>query len=452
MTTNKDTLLKRDDEERLHTGKWTSEEEEYVQGLIDEFQDGYLSLPDGTSLRQFLSKMLNCSPKRISKKFEGNNYARGRKFYVRNTRELNPDEVQARRKKLSELECEYKRRLRELEVPHFLGDERDQNAERSEKMADQIEDCIPASLVGNSVLVYPPEEPGISALGTQSVTSRPLSSISSLPNRNVDPVLLSDLSNRLGELSAVSRPSMEVNTSLPHTIRALFSQLDGAPKSALASQLRSQQNVAQRIPNLFEMQRLFSRGDSAAASAFASQPNRMDELSSLLQIYGFGQQPNLDLSSFLIGAQRIQNNQSNAKGLSSLLHYYPFFSSSHLNSLLLPSDLQAAQSSPLHILDRVDGSQQVRDLLGGQLQAATPVNQQAVQRASSYAGSSLLFQDPQMWTLMHSQVDPSIQTNNEEDNSRKRKTKKDDKEDGQDGSNTSRRRLDPRNGSGSDRI
>ena len=39
-----------------------------VQCLIEEFQAGFLPIRDGTSLRSFLSKMLNCKPKRISKK------------------------------------------------------------------------------------------------------------------------------------------------------------------------------------------------------------------------------------------------------------------------------------------------------------------------------------------------------------------------------------------------
>lgn len=54
-------------EQPLHCGKWTPEEEAYVQCLIEEFQAGYLPIREGTSLRSFLSKMLNCKPKRISK-------------------------------------------------------------------------------------------------------------------------------------------------------------------------------------------------------------------------------------------------------------------------------------------------------------------------------------------------------------------------------------------------
>ncbi|CAN0430834.1 unnamed protein product, partial [Hapterophycus canaliculatus] len=41
--------------------------------LIQEFKAGLLPLTDGTTLRTFLSIMLNCDPMRISKKFVGSN-------------------------------------------------------------------------------------------------------------------------------------------------------------------------------------------------------------------------------------------------------------------------------------------------------------------------------------------------------------------------------------------
>ena len=54
-------------------GKWTIEEEEYAMRLIHEFKEGLLPLTEGTTLRTFLSKVLNCDPMRISKKFVGAN-------------------------------------------------------------------------------------------------------------------------------------------------------------------------------------------------------------------------------------------------------------------------------------------------------------------------------------------------------------------------------------------
>lgn len=57
----------------LRRGKWTAEEEAYANRLIYEFKLGLLPLTDGTTLRTFLSKLLNCDPMRISKKFVGQN-------------------------------------------------------------------------------------------------------------------------------------------------------------------------------------------------------------------------------------------------------------------------------------------------------------------------------------------------------------------------------------------
>ena len=54
-------------------GKWTVEEEDYANRLIHEFKEGRLPLSEGTTLRTFLSKVLNCDPMRISKKFVGAN-------------------------------------------------------------------------------------------------------------------------------------------------------------------------------------------------------------------------------------------------------------------------------------------------------------------------------------------------------------------------------------------
>lgn len=51
---------------QLRRGKWTAEEEAYANRLIQEFKAGLLPLADGTTLRTFLSKLLNCDPMRIS--------------------------------------------------------------------------------------------------------------------------------------------------------------------------------------------------------------------------------------------------------------------------------------------------------------------------------------------------------------------------------------------------
>ena len=90
----------------LRRGKWTAEEEAYANRLIQEFKAGLLPLTDGTTLRTFLSKLLNCDPMRISKKFVGSNCI-GKQVFRRRTADLNrltPEQIQKSRAELSELE------------------------------------------------------------------------------------------------------------------------------------------------------------------------------------------------------------------------------------------------------------------------------------------------------------------------------------------------------------
>lgn len=55
----------------LRRGKWTAEEEAYVARVIQDFNNGHLNAPAGTTLRTYLSDKLNCDPMRITKKFTG---------------------------------------------------------------------------------------------------------------------------------------------------------------------------------------------------------------------------------------------------------------------------------------------------------------------------------------------------------------------------------------------
>ena len=93
----------------LRRGKWTCEEEAYANRLIQEFKAGLLPLTDGTTLRTFLSKLLNCDPMRISKKFVGSNCI-GKQVFRRRSADvnnLNPDEIEQTRFELSELERKF---------------------------------------------------------------------------------------------------------------------------------------------------------------------------------------------------------------------------------------------------------------------------------------------------------------------------------------------------------
>lgn len=97
----------------LRRGKWTPEEEAYANRLIQEFKAGLLPLTDGTTLRTFLSKLLNCDPMRISKKFVGNNCI-GKQVFRRRNADLNrltPEQIQQSRAELSELERRFLERV-----------------------------------------------------------------------------------------------------------------------------------------------------------------------------------------------------------------------------------------------------------------------------------------------------------------------------------------------------
>ena len=93
----------------LHKGFWTEEEEKYANALMNEFRAGRLPLvAEGTTLRAFLAKMLNCHPKRVSKHFRGKDYS-GKQAYIRRPNKLSAEEAQARRDELQELERKFNR-------------------------------------------------------------------------------------------------------------------------------------------------------------------------------------------------------------------------------------------------------------------------------------------------------------------------------------------------------
>lgn len=57
-------IMKVEEPVHAYAGKWTIEEEEYVGALTEEFLSGTLNIPEGTSLRTFLAKMLGCKVRR----------------------------------------------------------------------------------------------------------------------------------------------------------------------------------------------------------------------------------------------------------------------------------------------------------------------------------------------------------------------------------------------------
>lgn len=65
------------------SGKWSAEEERFANKLIVKFELGTLiDCPEGSTLRSYLSKKLNCAPMRISKKFAGQCIGKVIIFYI----------------------------------------------------------------------------------------------------------------------------------------------------------------------------------------------------------------------------------------------------------------------------------------------------------------------------------------------------------------------------------
>ena len=61
-----------DEKPAVRSGKWGREEEKYMAAVLAIHEDDAFPLANGTPLRTFLARLLNCSPMRVSKKFQKN--------------------------------------------------------------------------------------------------------------------------------------------------------------------------------------------------------------------------------------------------------------------------------------------------------------------------------------------------------------------------------------------
>ncbi|OQR99259.1 hypothetical protein ACHHYP_07112 [Achlya hypogyna] len=90
----------------VRTGRWSKEEEEYANAMIEAFKTGVLPLPGTMSMRKFVSELLRCHPMRVSKKFVG--YVRKYHWYTTHLAEteggIAPNVVMAMYAQLSQLE------------------------------------------------------------------------------------------------------------------------------------------------------------------------------------------------------------------------------------------------------------------------------------------------------------------------------------------------------------
>ena len=56
----------------VRSGKWTKAEEDFVTAILEMHQEVVLPLANGTPIRTLLARLLNCTPMRLSKKFQKN--------------------------------------------------------------------------------------------------------------------------------------------------------------------------------------------------------------------------------------------------------------------------------------------------------------------------------------------------------------------------------------------
>ncbi|POM80840.1 Zinc ion binding protein [Phytophthora palmivora] len=138
----------------MRKGKWTAEESAYCDRLIEEFKKGNLPLAEGTTLRTFLSKLLNCDPMRISKKYTGDQCI-GKIIFRRREDEVSKEDMESIRKDLAELEKtylereQYNQRRREKRLESELS--RDKN-----RFAAARSIGYAAAAAGNPAAMRPP--------------------------------------------------------------------------------------------------------------------------------------------------------------------------------------------------------------------------------------------------------------------------------------------------------
>ncbi|RHY93045.1 hypothetical protein DYB37_001313 [Aphanomyces astaci] len=91
----------------LRSGKWTPEEEAFTNRMIHFFRLGLLDIADGTSLRWYLSKKLNCEAMRVTKKLKGNSSIGKQIFRVLESSVETAKSIQKAAEELQVLEDEF---------------------------------------------------------------------------------------------------------------------------------------------------------------------------------------------------------------------------------------------------------------------------------------------------------------------------------------------------------
>ena len=91
----------------LRSGKWTPEEEAFTNMIIYYFKRGLLDVEDGTSLRWYLAKRLNCEAMRVTKKLKGNSSIGKQIFRAIENNSANRQAIRRAREELSVVEARF---------------------------------------------------------------------------------------------------------------------------------------------------------------------------------------------------------------------------------------------------------------------------------------------------------------------------------------------------------
>eukprot|EP00587_Corethron_hystrix_P002842 CAMPEP_0113312194 /NCGR_PEP_ID=MMETSP0010_2-20120614/9120_1 /TAXON_ID=216773 ORGANISM="Corethron hystrix, Strain 308" /NCGR_SAMPLE_ID=MMETSP0010_2 /ASSEMBLY_ACC=CAM_ASM_000155 /LENGTH=723 /DNA_ID=CAMNT_0000167967 /DNA_START=180 /DNA_END=2347 /DNA_ORIENTATION=+ /assembly_acc=CAM_ASM_000155 len=120
-TSNKKSI-KSNDRKKLRKGKWTAEEEEFTSRIIHYFSTGLLTLPEGTTLRSYLSETLSCDPMRITKKFAGASCLGKRVYRLCDRSKATANDNEMAKKELAHLEQRFRAKVQQGQAPFFGQD------------------------------------------------------------------------------------------------------------------------------------------------------------------------------------------------------------------------------------------------------------------------------------------------------------------------------------------
>lgn len=98
----------------LRKGKWTLEEENYTNKIIEMFNNSLLQLPsesNGITLRTYLAEKLNCDPMRITKKYAGASCLGKRVYHATLNNKANSEVLAKVQAELAELEMKFKEKI-----------------------------------------------------------------------------------------------------------------------------------------------------------------------------------------------------------------------------------------------------------------------------------------------------------------------------------------------------